>query len=186
MHPVLSNEELKRIFEYSDDPINEFIQKSKRRFALVAENDDKDIVLCVQSFGALSWLTVIHREKKAIVIYEKAKAEVWDEIFVYDGHPESEIRRLCERYELHIVKSKLKLGDEFKDLVRESYNQEIDVAFKNGVHSCAEEINNGIKKILEYYTMPSYNYQSEAFKTAFEEIIPFKHNIEAILKLTES
>ena len=65
-------------------------------------------------------------------------------------------------------------------------NQDIDLAFKKGVHSCAEEINNGIKKILEYYTMPSYNQQSEAFKTAFEEIIPFKHNIEAILKLTES
>ena len=71
------------------------------------------------------------------------------------------------------------------NLTNES-DDEVDLAFKKGVHSCAEEINNGIKKILEYYTIPSYNYQSEAFKTAFEEIIPFKHNIEAILKLTES
>ncbi len=40
--------------------------------------------------------------------------------------------------------------------------------------------------MLEYYTVPSYNHQSEEFKTAFEEIIPFKNYITAILKLTES
>lgn len=75
--------------------------------------------------------------------------------------------------------------DESMNLTNES-DDEVDLAFKKGVHSCAEEINNGINKMLEYYTVPSYNHQSKEFKTAFEEIIPFKNYITAILKLTES
>ena len=172
---MLSQRELVSMYE-NNDYINEFT--SAQFFILVAENNDKDTLLFVQRHRLTISIDLLKRD-------ESGARAVYEKLFIDRGDAEPFIYQLCERHKVHILKSKWILDDEYMP-VNEANDQDIDLAFKNGVHSCAEEINNGIKKILEYYTMPSYNYQSEAFKTAFEEIIPFKHNIEAILKLTES
>lgn len=66
------------------------------------------------------------------------------------------------------------------------YDEKIIAAFKKGVHNATEEVDNAIKKLLQFYSVPAFTSQSEEFRTAFENIMNMKRQVEALLKLSNT
>lgn len=62
----------------------------------------------------------------------------------------------------------------------------IDEAFKRGVHSCAEDIEAGIKDLLQYYTIPSYSHQCDEFRFAFEQVKDVLPFVRALIAHTDA
>ena len=97
------------MFVDGESSIDKFI--ASPYFILVAENDSKDKLLCVQRHGLTIAIDLLERDKSGAHL-------VYDKTFIDIADAEPYIYQLCRRNKLHVIKKSI--GGFFDDLMFES------------------------------------------------------------------